>query len=113
MNSTDLEKLFANYVDKYEKGTDDKVYKWVGKHIENSGGVEAELDIQYMMGISVGIKTEFWEFPGQDFGNDLNQWTSNLTTKDDVPIVHSDSYGWQGNLSQIHVKDADVDVVDS
>eukprot|EP01047_Picozoa_sp_COSAG01_P015636 COSAG01_NODE_784_length_13621_cov_68.866829_11_plen_78_part_00 len=44
MNSTDLATLFKNYVDKYEEGTDDVVYKWVGKHIENSGGVEAELD---------------------------------------------------------------------
>jgi subtilase family serine protease len=113
MNSTDLSTLFKNYVDKYEEGTDDKVYKWVGKHIENSGGVEAELDIQYIMGISVGIKTEFWEFPGQDFGADLHQWTGNLTSQDDAPIVHSVSYGWQGNLSQIHVKDSDVDAVDS
>ena len=65
------------------------VSKWVGKHEENSGGVEAELDIQYIMGQAVGIKTEFWEFPGMDFGADLNQWTSNLTTVAGVPIVHS------------------------
>ena len=31
-----------------------------------------------------GIKTEFWEFPGQDFGADLEQWTGNLTANDDV-----------------------------
>jgi hypothetical protein len=65
------------------------------------------------MGPAVGIKTEFWEFPGQDFGKDLHQWTSNLTSGDDVPIVHSVSYGWQGNLSQIHVKNSDVETVDS
>jgi hypothetical protein len=44
MNSTDLATLFKNYVDKYEEGTDDKVYKFVGEHKENSGGIEAELD---------------------------------------------------------------------
>jgi hypothetical protein len=27
--------------------------------------------------------------------------------------VHSVSYGWQGNLSQIHVLDADVETIDS
>ena len=113
MNSTDLAKMFAKYVDKYEEGTDDAVYKFVGEHKENSGGIEAELDIQYIMGQSVGIKTEFWEFPGNDFGADLNQWTSNLTIQDDVPLVHSVSYGWQGNLSQIHVKESDVETVDS
>ena len=36
-----------------------------------------------------------------DFCNDLNQWTSNLTSEADIPIVHSVSYGWQGNLSKV------------
>jgi|EP01047_Picozoa_sp_COSAG01_P031621 hypothetical protein len=36
--------LRSRYVDKYEEGTDDKVYKFVGEHKENSGGIEAELD---------------------------------------------------------------------
>eukprot|EP01047_Picozoa_sp_COSAG01_P084983 COSAG01_NODE_18479_length_1073_cov_1.290554_2_plen_227_part_01 len=48
MNSSDLAKLFSRYVDKYVEGTDDVVYKWVGVHKENSSGVEAELDIQYI-----------------------------------------------------------------
>ena len=64
------------------------------------------------MGVSPGIQTEFWEFPGQDFGADLNMWTSNLTNNKDIPIVHSVSYGWQGNLTQISVKASDVAVVD-
>jgi hypothetical protein len=36
---------------------------------------------QYIMGPAPGIKTEFWEFPGNDFGADLNQWTSNVRAK--------------------------------
>merc|ERR1719162_183281 len=112
MNSTDLATLFKNYVSDYKVGVDDVVYKWVGEHKENSGGVEAELDIQYIMGISVGIKTEFYEFPGNDFGADLDMWTGNLSLPD-APQVHSVSYGWQGNLSQIHVKDKDVAAVDA
>ena len=62
MNSSDLAKQFSEYVTAidpdYEVGTDDVVSKWVGKHTENSGGVEAELDIQFMMGVTPGIKTE-------------------------------------------------------
>jgi len=116
MNSSDLVKQFSEYVvdidPSYEVGTDDVVSKWVGEHKENDGGVEAELDIQFIMGVSPGVKTEFWEFPGQDFGADLEQWTGNLTANDDVPIVHSVSYGWQGNLTQINVKDADVAIID-
>lgn len=50
MNSTDLAGQFSRFVKGYEVGTDDVVYKFVGKHIENSGGVEAELDIQFIMG---------------------------------------------------------------
>ena len=116
MNSTDLATMFAQEVSQidanYKVGTDDVVSKWVGKHIENSGGVEAELDIQFIMGVSPGIKTEFWEFPGQDFCGDLNMWTGNLTSGDDCPLVHSVSYGWQGNLTQIQCKDENVDAVD-
>ena len=63
-------------------------------------------------GPAVGIKTEFWEFPASDFCNDLNQWTSNLTSSADVPIVHSVSCGWQGNLSQLHCMPADLKTVD-
>eukprot|EP01048_Picozoa_sp_COSAG05_P020598 COSAG05_NODE_3539_length_2003_cov_2.410189_2_plen_290_part_00 len=81
-------------------------------HRELGGGIEAELDIQYIMGVSVGVKTEFYEFPGQDFGADLDMWTGNLSMPD-APYVHSVSYGWQGNLSQIHVKDSDVAAVDA
>jgi subtilase family serine protease len=115
MNSTDLATMFKNYVKTYTPGTDDVVYKWVGEHKENSGGIEAELDIQFIMGVQNGptVKTEFWEFPGNDFGADLHQWTGNLTLGDDFPFVHSVSYGWQGNLSGIHVKQSDVDVVDA
>jgi hypothetical protein len=112
MNHTDLAVMFEDYVKGYTVGTDDVVTKFVGEHTENSGGIEAELDIQYIMGVSPGIQTEFWEFPGQDFGGDLNMWTSNLTSNADIPLVHSVSYGWQGDLSQIGVKQADVDVVD-
>jgi subtilase family serine protease len=112
MNSTDLKNMFAKYVKDYEKGTDDVVYSHHGEFKESSGGIEAELDIQYIMAPAVGIKTEFWMFPGMDFCNDLNQWTSNLSSTADIPIVHSVSYGWQGNLSQVHCKDSDLKVVD-
>jgi hypothetical protein len=46
MNSTDLATMFKKYVTGYTAGVDDKVTAWHGKHVENSGGIEAELDIQ-------------------------------------------------------------------
>jgi hypothetical protein len=113
MNTTDLATMFKKYVTGYEVGTDDVVTKFVGTKAHTEGaGVEAELDIQYIMGVNPGIQTEFWEFPAMDFCNDLNQWTSNLTSNEDIPIVHSVSYGWQGNLTQVHCMDKDLTVVD-
>ena len=112
MSSPDLAEMFKAYVTDYKVGVDDVVYKWVGGHIEREGNIEALLDIQYIMGVSVGIKTEFYEFPGADFGSDLDMWTGNLSMPD-APFVHSVSYGWQGNLSQIHINPKDVDAVDA
>jgi tripeptidyl-peptidase-1 len=64
MNGTDLKTLFEKYVKDidpdYVKGTDDTAYKMVGENIGARPGVEAELDIQYIMGDSPGVKTEFW-----------------------------------------------------
>ena len=51
--------------------------------------------------MSPGLKTEFFEQMSMDFCADLKNWTSLLLATDDVPLVHSVSYGWQGNLSQV------------
>jgi tripeptidyl-peptidase-1 len=105
MNSTDLAAFFKQFVKtNYSAGTEDVVSRFVGPHYENSHGIEAELDIQYLMGVAPGVATEFWEFPAQDFGSDLNAWTTQLLTTDDPPLVWSVSYGWQGNLSDVHMK---------
>ena len=114
MNSTDLAAFFKEFVPDYTAGLDDVVSKFVGPHFENSKGIEAELDVQYLMGVAPGVGTEFWEFPNQDFGSDLNAWTSQLvaTGDDEAPLVWSVSYGWQGNLSLVHTKAADVAAVE-
>ena len=71
---------------------------------------QADLDIQYMMGVSPGIATEFWEWPGNAFCSDLNDYTTALLDATDPPLVNSISYGWQGNLTKIGCSDADVKV---
>lgn len=115
MNATDLATLFETFVKDYEPGVDDSVYKFGGDpdaSARQGDGLEALLDIEYIMASAVGIKTEFWEYASDDFCGDLNRWTSNITTSIDVPLVHSVSYGWQGDLNQIHCSSADVGVVD-
>jgi len=111
MNETDLVTFFKNYVPSAKAGQD-KVSKFVGGE-KNGMGIEAELDIQYMMGVSPGVQSEFWEFKNMDFCGDLKNWTTALLADDDVPFVHSISYGWQGNLTQIQCKDAESSVVDA
>lgn len=112
MNDSDLQEFFKNYVPKAVSG-DDKVYKFVGDPGEGSPGVEASLDIQFIMGVAPGVKTEFWYFASNDFCGDLKNWTGMLLANDDVPLVTSVSYGWQGSLSQIGCQEADVTAVDN
>ena len=73
----DLVAFFKDYVKSAEKG-DDEVYAFEGDKNRESGQVEASLDIQYIMGVAPGIKTEFWLFLGMDFCADLVEWTNKL-----------------------------------
>merc|ERR550514_1117563 len=110
MNSTDLSTFFKDYVPDAKPG-DDKVAKFVGDPGDKSPQVEASLDVQFTMGVAPGIATEFWLFDPMDFCADLQNWTT-MMLEDDVPWVHSVSYGWQGNLSQIGCHENHVEAVD-
>ena len=112
MNSTDLQQFFAAYVPNAPSGAD-TVSKFVGDPGDKMGQTEASLDIQYIMGVAPGVATEFWLYNPSDFCADLKNWTSTLLADDDPPLVTSVSYGWQGNLTRIGCKDAEVDGVDA
>jgi len=99
MNSTDLATFFKNEVPEAQAG-DDVVSKFVGSTgAEGPGKVEASLDIQYIMGVAPGIKTEFWYYSSMDFCGDVKTWSDAILATQDVPLVHSVSYGGQGNLT--------------
>merc|ERR1711871_1893217 len=65
-NPNDLKSFFSKYVPT-EKNV--SVYKWVGTSPSGGGsGVEAALDVEYIMGVAPGILTEFWGFiPSIDY----------------------------------------------
>jgi subtilase family serine protease len=109
MDPSDLKTFFKTYV---PSSTDDTVSKFVGDPGTGQGGVEASLDIQYIMGVAPGIATEFWYQKNQDFCADLASWTNAILNDANPPLVHSVSYGWQGNLQQIGCTDANVKTVD-
>lgn len=111
MSQVDLSEFFRKYVTSAQSG-DDQVYKYVGNRKESGEGVEALLDIQYIMGVGEGIKSEFWEWKNNDFCHDLNGWSTEILAESDAPFVHSVSYGWQGKLSQLGCKDVDRSTVE-
>lgn len=109
---SDLAAFFKEFVPKAAPG-DDKVSKFVGTPDRQMAGVEASLDIQYMMGVAPHVKAEFWLFAGQDFCLDLQSWTTTMLADNAAPLVHSVSYGWQGDLTRIGCKEPEVSVIDS
>ena len=86
MNDADLTEFFKNYVPNAASG-DDKVYKFVGDPGEGGPGVEASLDIQYIMGVAPG-ENGVLVLCKQHFCGDLKNWTGMLLASDDVPLVH-------------------------
>jgi len=106
MNQADLSQFFQTYVPQARTG-DDVVYAYVGTNQSNYG-IEALLDIEYIMGVGLGVKTEFWEYANDDFCSDLKRWTSDLLSTQDIPVVHSISYGYQGEPSDLGCTAAQV-----
>lgn len=117
MSVSDLNTFFDKYVPDSKAST---VYKFVGDkdsvhHTGGTGtvGVEASLDIDYIMGVAPGLLTEFWYWGSTDFCGDLLTWTDGILSSKDPPLVHSVSYGVQGDLSKIGCKQANVNDIDS
>ena len=90
---------------------DDEVAAFKGVPYKEGTGVEALLDIEFIMGVAPGVHTEFWEWPDSDFCADLLNYTSTLL-EPDGPLVNSISYGWQGDLAQVGCKAEMVGKVD-
>lgn len=110
MSAADLKTFFSRYVSGAKAG-DDTVYKYVGDN-QQGEGVEANLDVQYIMGVAPGILTEAWQYAGTDFCSDLKRWTQQIISTSNPPNVFSVSYGWQGELSQIGCSTSMVSSID-
>eukprot|EP00998_Keelungia_sp_KM082_P009393 NODE_556_length_1813_cov_78.174377_g547_i0.p1 GENE.NODE_556_length_1813_cov_78.174377_g547_i0~~NODE_556_length_1813_cov_78.174377_g547_i0.p1 ORF type:complete len:553 (+),score=148.18 NODE_556_length_1813_cov_78.174377_g547_i0:71-1729(+) len=103
-------KFFQDFVPNAPSGAD-AIYKVVGKNDPSFSGDEAALDVEYIMGVAPGLKTEFWSWPQSQFCADLVQWSEKIYSDTDGPNVHSVSYGWQGKITQI-CNAANVPIVD-
>jgi len=113
MESANLVTFFKNEVPEAQAG-DDAVSNFVGNPgADKKASTEGSLDIQFIMGIAPGIKTEFWYYSGKDFCGDLLTWSYSVLTTKDGPLVHSVSYGNQGNLTQLGCGDASVATIEA
>ena len=66
MNETDLKTYFEKYVPSAQPG-DDTIDRFIGDPGDGAPADEASLDIQFIMGVSPGIKTDFYLYDSQDF----------------------------------------------
>jgi tripeptidyl-peptidase-1 len=111
MSQKDLTTFFTKYVPNAQSG-DDQVYKYVSDQSQGEG-VEANLDVQYVMGVATGVKTEMWQYANSDFCGDLKTWTSGALNTTNPPTVFTVSYGWQGDMSQLGCSTAQIAAIDA
>lgn len=104
---TDLKMFFQDAVPFYPNGYN--IDHVVGGNTASAPGVEASLDIQYIMGVAPGITSWFWSNPETDFFTDMVNWLAQIDNTPDAPLVHSVSYGSQSQLPSGAIHDR-VDV---
>jgi len=91
---TDLATFFKNYVPFAAPQT---IASVIGTNKPTDPGLEASLDVQYLMGVAPNATTWFYSYASFNFFNDLLNWTSTLASSVPVPWLHSVSYGTQGD----------------
>lgn len=91
---TDLQKFWTDYVD-YAPFT--PVYQIVGTNNADRPGIEASLDIEYIMSVAPECETWFYSYASFNFLDDLLTWVGDIENETSPPWVHSVSYGEQGN----------------
>jgi len=107
MDTDDLTSFFQQYVPFAQSG-DENVYAYRGNK-QTGYGVEALLDIQYIMGNAPGVLTEFWALRNFDFCSDLKVWATQILTDKNPPLVFSVSYGLQSDVPSFCSNYEDID----
>lgn len=103
MSAADLRTFFDMYVPYSDADT---VAKIVGPNQPQQPGTEANLDIQYIMGVAPEIETWFYSMSNFAFYSDISKWLEKLQNTAEIPWVHSISYGSQGNYPSSQFRDA-------
>jgi tripeptidyl-peptidase-1 len=69
----------------------------VGFNNPSNPGIEASLDIQYIMSVAPNVTTWFYSMKSFNFWQDLTTWTQEIDNETNPPYIHSVSYGEQGD----------------
>ncbi|KYQ89129.1 peptidase C53 family protein [Tieghemostelium lacteum] len=96
MNSNDLETFFQ------EMGLPwDYQLEFIGPNTQSNPGIEASLDIQYIMGMAPGAPTTFWSIYANSTVeiDDILAWATAAFNSGNPPTVNSLSYG----MTEIYV----------
>jgi tripeptidyl-peptidase-1 len=101
-STADLKQFMQTYSAKYAKSYTVHLY---GNNDESDPGVEASLDIQYILGVAPLVPTWFWSNDPFDFWSDITAWVAQLANDTNCPLVHSVSYGSQGNYPAASYRD--------
>jgi len=104
---SDLQQFFKSSVP--YAPNDYKVDHVEGGNEGDDPGVEANLDIQFIMGVAPNITSWFWSNPSVDFFSDMIAWLGQIDNTTDAPWVHSVSYGSQDQWPSTDIHDR-VDV---
>jgi len=65
-----------------------------GPNTPTNPGIEASLDIEYIIGTAPGIPTSFYSTSGEHKGQErFVVWATSLNSDSNIPLVHSVSYG--------------------
>jgi len=91
---TDLENFWKKYVPFAPFRPVDQV---VGTNSPKSPGIEASLDVEYIMGVAPNATTWFYSMKNFNFWDDLVTWSTLLNNEASLPWIHPISYGAQGD----------------
>jgi tripeptidyl-peptidase-1 len=91
---SDLQQFFAQFVPGWTKYANMVVVKG-DPNVPSAPGTEAELDIEYIMGVSPNVTTTFYSSATFDFWSGLTTWAALVGSQATPPQVISVSYGEQ------------------
>eukprot|EP01060_Flectonema_neradi_P038638 TRINITY_DN817_c16_g1_i1.p1 TRINITY_DN817_c16_g1~~TRINITY_DN817_c16_g1_i1.p1 ORF type:complete len:584 (+),score=90.37 TRINITY_DN817_c16_g1_i1:75-1826(+) len=110
INKEDLTAFFEKFVPDTQP-TDSQIAKFVGQPYFPGDGADSLAEVEYIMGTSAGVKTEFWLFDGTSFCGELLKWTD--AAEDSDVTVHSLSFGWQASLSDVGCSAQDISAIEA